>query len=274
MLVLAKKKSGFTLIELLVVIAIIAILAAMLLPALSRAKQKALQISCLNNFKQLTLGWMIYSGDNQERLVSDDRFAAGANVTPPTLSTYWCPGNMQTPAEAINIDYIKIGTLYPMVKSTSVYHCPGDRTQLMAGGSMRDRVRSYSISFYMNGNDNEVASYGSMFHNNHKSTDITTPTPTDAIVFCEEGPTLDDAQFGFDPKMPADAGFNGWSWVNVPAFYHRTTTAFSFADGHAEMHKWLDGQTFLLTGANPFQNDTSSDHADITWVKTHIATHR
>ena len=260
------------------VIAIIAILAAMLLPALSKAKQKAQQVSCLNNFKQLTLGWTTYTVDNQDKLVSNDRFTSGQ--TPPTLSPYWCPGSMQVPVEAINVDYIKIGTLYPTLTSASIYHCPGDKTQLLAGGSRRDRVRSYSLSIFMNGNDTSpqlevqaVAGNNPAFHNNHKSSTIY--KPTDSIVFCEEGPSLDDGQFGFQPNLSTDAGFSGWSWLNVPAFYHGSSTAFSFADGHGEMHRWQNGAVYnnfaSLTYATSIGvPDPTTDHADIAWLKTHI----
>jgi prepilin-type N-terminal cleavage/methylation domain-containing protein len=273
---------GFTLIELLVVIAIIAILAAMLLPALSRAKQKAQQVACMNNFKQLTLGWTMYAGDNQDKLVSNDRSSANAHVydaTPPTTSDYWCPGTMQLPASAVNTSYIKVGTLYPLVNSVEVYRCPSDRTQAMFGGNLKNRVRSYSLSLFMNGNKAEAAAYGDVFMDNQKITDIKTPNSTDALVFCEEGPSMDDGQFGFDPNVPGDSNYHDWTWVNVPAFYHGSCTAFSFADGHAELHRWREGGALTGKFANlSYQQslqvaDPTSSHTDISWVKAHTATH-
>lgn len=136
----------------------------------------------------------------------------------------------------------------------------------------------------MNGNDsppnNEVStvvSFNGNFHDNHKSTAIKTPPPTDVIVFCEEGNSMDDGQFGFDPRLPADGG--SWNWLNVPALYHGSSTAFSFADGHGEMHHWLDGGTlrnaFLNLSHDASINvaDPTTDRTDITWVKTHIASH-
>lgn len=256
-------KSAFTLIELLVVIAIIAILAAMLLPALSKAKMKALQMASINNFKQLTLGWIMYSGDYNDNLVSNDRFVSA--VTPPATTTYWCPGNVQIPAQGTSVEYIKSGALYPELKSTAVYHSPGDRTQIMFAGAKHDRVRSYSISSFMRGNDNELNAANPGFKVNHKMSDIRTPSPTEAIVFCEEGPTLDDGHFGFDPKV------GGATWVNVPAFYYGSSTGFSFADGHAEIHRWLDPETLKLTASTANQADKSSDQKDLNWMKAHIA---
>jgi prepilin-type processing-associated H-X9-DG protein len=182
---------------------------------------------------------------------------------------------MQVPSQAASTAYIQIGALYPMVNSTDVYHCPGDKTQVMFAGKTQNRVRSYSMSYFMNGNDAEVQKYVTDgFRNNHKSTDIRNPAMS--IVVCEEGMSLDDAQFGLDPELPGDPSFSSWTWQNVPAFYHKSSTAFSFADGHAEMHRWVNGAVTTL-GTLDYAHSTgvadpTTDHTDITWVKQHMAT--
>ncbi|MGH7991591.1 MAG: prepilin-type N-terminal cleavage/methylation domain-containing protein, partial [Limisphaerales bacterium] len=138
--------NGFTLIELLVVIAIIAILAAMLLPALGRAKQKAQAISCMNNLRQLTLGWVMYNGDNNGKLPPNCETGEqptsinDLNILPGGKYIQWCPGNMQstTPALAFaQTNFIEAGLIYPYVKSVSVYHCPADQSTIPFGTSIR-----------------------------------------------------------------------------------------------------------------------------------------
>jgi prepilin-type N-terminal cleavage/methylation domain-containing protein/prepilin-type processing-associated H-X9-DG protein len=225
--------TAFTLIELLVVIAIIAILAAMLLPALASAKKKAYRIQCTSNVKQLQLGWVMYSGDNNDRLISNDRYAV--TYTPP--QTYWVSNSPAvTPAQvadAASYPGIENGTLYPYVKNKGVYRCPGDTFTVTFGGTAYPRSRDYSMNAFMNGNPEDSSTVYPGYIDNKKSTDIMHPGSSDAMVFVEESvATIDDGTFGVDPD-PAAAGI-----YNIPAEYHGKGTTFGFADGHAQFIVW------------------------------------
>jgi prepilin-type N-terminal cleavage/methylation domain-containing protein len=284
------KNPAFTLIELLVVIAIIAILAAMLLPALSKAKQKAQQMTCMNQLKQLMLGWHMYAGDNQDKLASNDRYSPNAHVydaTPPATSDHWCPGRMDNLIPAINPDFIKVGSLYPYLNSVPVYRCPADPNPIRSGNINQPKVRCYSMSIFMAGNDKQEAAGGPEVQalcqndarfpgSNHKSTDIR--YPTDSIVFFEEGPTIDDGQLALYPLLTSQGG--PAVWVNAPAFYHGPSTALSFSDGHVEMHHWREADILKkafppsatgLGGVDYGTADPTTTHADLDWVKDHMA---
>ena len=254
-------RRGFTLIELLVVIAIIAILAGMLLPALSKAKMKANETACLNNLKQLQFCWEMYSGDHQETIVFND-----PNIGPG--SKVWIRGYMNgNTSESTNQNLIKEGLLFAYNGSTEIYRCPSDLGRSVIGGKTYRRVRSYSLNTYMNGWD-----VGLMFENqkgfavNKKTSDITAPPPSQCYVFLDEHQvSIDDGTFGVAPE--------GDKWYNLPANWHNRGCNFSFADGHAEHWRWVDDRTMKLNQINSIVHKNPSNR-DLKRLQIGTATKR
>jgi prepilin-type N-terminal cleavage/methylation domain-containing protein/prepilin-type processing-associated H-X9-DG protein len=229
----AGRSFGFTLIELLVVIAIIAILAALLLPSLTRAKERALSLSCLNNLKQLATCAHLYSLDTEDRLPPNNFVYDIISDSPITTGASWCTN--LAPWDA-NPPGIQKGLLFPYNTSLGIYHCPADHSVIETKTGVRSnqaRIRSYNMSQSINGRpDNFEAEFIPSFS---KFTGIQAPGPTQVIVFLEvhEDEIL-DVQFGI--PVPDDSSYG--AWYDVPANRHNQGCNFSFADGHAEHWKW------------------------------------
>jgi prepilin-type N-terminal cleavage/methylation domain-containing protein/prepilin-type processing-associated H-X9-DG protein len=255
---------GFTLIELLVVIAIIAILAAMLLPALAKAKLRAQAIQCVNNNRQLMVAWRLYAEEFGDVLV----WAGPGNDTGPYKRPNWFTGTLDTTSQPVNWD-INHDMIYSPLwnytgKAPGVFKCPADRIEVLAVGfGTKPRVRSISMSQafgtgeWLNGGG---APGPWMIY--AKLSRIKFPTTT--FVFVDENPlTINDAAFASQMK---NAGTSSGFYIDIPSTLHNNGCGFSFADGHAETHRWKGG---LLRNAN---NNTSLgagsnfDFSDQAWL--------
>jgi prepilin-type N-terminal cleavage/methylation domain-containing protein/prepilin-type processing-associated H-X9-DG protein len=226
----AAHSSGFTLIELLVVIAIIAILAGLLLPALSQAKAKAQSLRCLSNLKQLQVAWIMYYEDNNDVLTLND--IVGANATWNNTANSWVSGNALTDT---NDAKIQLGTLYRYSSSSIVYQCPSEKSTV--GKTQLLRTRHYSMPGGMSGVVNGTRENEAF----RKASDIKDPPPTKAFVFIDEHPWFDgDCFFYVFPQ-------NNPMWGSFPAVRHQNGANLSFADGHVEPWKWKEVSTLRFS---------------------------
>ncbi|HXR05265.1 MAG TPA: prepilin-type N-terminal cleavage/methylation domain-containing protein [Verrucomicrobiae bacterium] len=227
--------SAFTLIELLVVIAIIGILAALLLPALTKSKMSAQSVECLDNLKQLAICTHLYGMDNDDSLPPNNFVYNLVTQQPLDSGPSWCTNLAPFDADPIGI---QMGLLFQYNTSVAIYHCPADLSTIQTpGGTIltQTRWRSYNMSQSINGltYDGDLSSYVPHYS---KFTGIKDPTPTGLIVFLDvhENEIL-DTQFG----IPVQADWwNLGDWWDVPANRHNQGCNLSFADGHVEHWRW------------------------------------
>jgi len=274
----ARPARGFTLIELLVVIAIIAILAALLLPALSRAKLKAQGVQCMNNHRQLAFAWRLYTEDNGDKLPYASSWPVGT-----WMQETWCNGRMDfTAGNRSNWDPtvdIHPSPLWPYCgKSLGIYHCPADRAYVVVGGVRKTRLRSMAMNAYVGGFAGTPINTGNMKAYTLYTTfsALSRPGPDRIFVFIDEredainwGNYLQDMS-GYSPSNP-----RMYRWLDLPAAYHGNAGGLSFADGHSEIKKWRDGRTSspinprekpIFDGSTPIPQERNMD---IGWMQDH-----
>lgn len=265
-------RSAFTLIELLVVIAIIAILAAMLLPALSAAKVRAQLIGCLSDNRQLDVAWFEYSSDNHDFICpnamgnGDASSGAGATIRSNLWVLGWenfFPDNMQN----TNINMITKGLLWPYSQNAKIYKCPADRYLCSERRHMVPRLRSRSCNAYLTGGTygwGSASQADPAYRQFNRISDVAHPSRI--FTFTDEHPdSINDGYIIINPDTKSE-------WGNdLVGSYHDKSDGLGFVDGHAEIHRWVEGTTsppVRETEHGTYAGTTPVD-ADILWMQFH-----
>jgi len=262
-------RGAFTLFELLVVIAVIAILAALLLPALVGARAQAYRINCVSNQRQLIIAWMIYSGDNTERLALNGGDLATTSAS-PHLWAYG--GNHGSPDTLTNAQYL-VGGNYalfaPFLPGASIYKCPADKSlwPLWTSGTTLNlvgEIRSYAMNCYIGSTTASIitpVSINPAFKIYSKVSQLNAAGPVNRFVFSDVNPAnICTPAFGVDMTLN--------HWIHYPSGLHNRRGVMAFADGHVEVHHWLNNLTLptLSSGSYIGHSDSTVGNQDLVWI--------
>ena len=268
-----RQDSAFTLAEFLVVLGVLALFTFTLLPALARTKGDSRAFQCLNNTRELTRAWRMWTDDNQDQLL----YSSGLSSAPASDARTWVFGDVDfngANRATWDVNYaIAKSPLWPYCGTNAgIWRCPADGSYVQTVAGIKPRVRTYAMNYYLGGYGGTDGGWGPPFSNFRiylKYAEILNPTPARLFVFTEFRPDAIvwseflTAMDGY-PSNPAL-----FQLSDLPGCSHDGAAGFSFADGHGELHRWKDRRTTTPPGMGPPSTSASPNNPDIAWLQDH-----